>query len=34
VDFEFEFKAKDYALERFEKEFKLWLKKLLTKQKQ
>jgi UV DNA damage endonuclease len=23
VDFEFEFKAKDYALERFEKEFKL-----------
>jgi hypothetical protein len=31
VDFEFEFKAKDYALERFEKEFQLWLKKMLTK---
>ena len=23
VDYEFEFKAKDYALERFEKEFKI-----------
>jgi len=32
VDFEFEFKAKDYALERFEKEFQLWLKKMLTEQ--
>ena len=31
VDVDFEFKAKDYALERFEKEFQLWLKKLLTK---